>query len=119
MSHKNTDWETTMIYEKRVYNCVPGRMGVLLNRFADHTCGLFEKHGIRQAGFFNTLVGENHNQLTYLLAWESMAERELKWAAFVADPAWIAVRDASEKDGPILASISNQLLAPTAFSAVK
>jgi hypothetical protein len=112
-------WDTTMIYEMRIYNCVPGRMPALLKRFADHTCGLFEKHGIRQAGFFTTLVGESHNQLTYLLAWESLAEREVKWSAFATDPAWIAVRDASEADGPILASISNQLLTPTAFSAVK
>lgn len=108
-----------MIYEMRVYNCAPGRMGALLKRFADHTCSLFEKHGIRQAGFFTTLVGESHNQLTYLLAWESMAERETKWTAFATDPEWVAVRDASEKDGPILVSITNQLLAPTAFSAVK
>jgi len=108
-----------MIYEMRVYNCVPGRMPALMKRFSEHTCGLFEKHGIRQAGFFTTLVGESHNQLTYFLAWESLAEREARWSAFISDPAWIKVRDESEKDGPILASISNQLLSPTAFSSVK
>jgi hypothetical protein len=108
-----------MIYELRVYNVLPGRMPALLKRFEDHTLGLFEKHGIRQAGFFTTTVGESHLQLTYLLAWESLAEREAKWGAFVADPQWIKVRDESEKDGPILARISNQLLAPTAFSSVK
>ena len=108
-----------MIYEMRVYNCVAGRMPALLKRFADHTCALFEKHGIRQAGFFTTVVGESHNQLTYFLVWESLADRDVKWSAFLADPAWIRVRGDSEKDGPILASITNQLLAPTAFSTVK
>ena len=37
----------------------------------------------------------------------------------MADPDWINARAASEKDGPILQNASNQILAPTAFSAVK
>jgi hypothetical protein len=111
--------ERIMIYELRIYDCLPGRMPALLKRFNDHTLGLWDKHGIRQAGFFTTAVGESNNQLTYFLAWESMAERETKWAAFVSDPAWHKVRDDSERDGLILANISNQLLTPTAFSSVK
>ena len=108
-----------MIYELRIYECLPGRMPALLKRFADHTLALWDKHGIRQAGFFTTVVGESSNRLTYLVAWESLAEREAKWKAFTTDPAWLKVRDESERDGPILASISNQLLTPTAFSSVK
>jgi hypothetical protein len=48
-----------------------------------------------------------------------MAEREQKWTTFQADPAWIAARSASERDGPILANVKSMFLAPTAFSAVK
>lgn len=108
-----------MIYELRVYDCFPGRLPALLKRFTEHTLALWDKHGIRQAGFFTTIVGESHNQLTYLLAWESLAEREEKWPAFASDPEWIKVRDASEEGGPIVATITNQMLAPTTFSAVK
>ena len=108
-----------MIYELRVYRTLPGRLPNLLARFQNHTLRIWEKHGIRQAGFWTTLVGESNNELTYLLAWESLAEREAKWPAFFADPEWLAVRDESERDGPINATISNQILAPTAFSAVK
>ena len=43
----------------------------------------------------------------------------MKWTTFQSDPEWIRVRNESEKDGPINANISNQLLAPTAFSALK
>jgi hypothetical protein len=35
------------------------------------------------------------------------------------DPAWHKVRDESERDGPIVATISRQILTPTAFSALK
>jgi hypothetical protein len=108
-----------MIYELRVYRTFPGKMPALLARFANHTLRIFEKHGIRQAGFWTTVVGESTNDLTYMLAWESMAERETKWNAFAADPEWHKVRAESEKDGFINANVSNSFLTPTAFSAVK
>jgi hypothetical protein len=96
-----------MIYELRIYRCLPGRLPALLNRFAKTTLPLWEKHGIRQAGFWTTVVGEANNDLTYLLAWDSLAERDRKWAAFGSDPEWISKRTESEKDGPIVANISN------------
>jgi hypothetical protein len=108
-----------MIYETRVYRCLPGRLPALLKRFETITLKIWEKHGIRQAGFFTTLVGESNQELTYLLAWESLAERETKWNAFQADPEWIAARAKTEADGQIVGNIVNQLLQPTAFSAVK
>ena len=108
-----------MIYEQRIYRCLPGRMPALLTRFETKTLALWERHGIRQAGFWTTLVGESNLDLVYLLAWESMAERETKWAAFMADPDWIAARTASEQDGPILANVANAFLQPTAFSSVR
>lgn len=108
-----------MIYELRVYQCVPGRLPALLSRFQNHTLRIWAKHGIQQAGFWTTLVGESNQQLTYLVAWASMGERETKWGAFMADPEWIATRAETEKDGQIVASVSSQFLAPTAFSSVK
>ena len=95
-----------MIYETRVYRCLPGRLPALLKRFETITLKLWEKHGIRQAGF-------------YLLAWESLAEREKKWTAFATDPEWITARAKTEEDGQIVLNIVNQLLVPTAFSSVK
>ena len=47
-----------MIYELRVYYCVPGRLPNLLKRFDTITLKLWEKHGIKQAGFWTVLVGE-------------------------------------------------------------
>ena len=108
-----------MIYELRVYKCVPGRLPALLNRFANITLKLWEKHGIKQAGFWTTLVGESNQELYYLLAWESLADREKKWNAFAVDPEWLSKRAETEKDGAIVANVSNQFLSPTAFSSVK
>ena len=108
-----------MIYEMRVYRCLPGRLPALLNRFETITLKLWEKHGIKQAGFFTTLVGESNQDLTYLLAWESLADRDKKWTAFQNDPEWIAARAKTEESGQIVQTIVNQLLVPTKFSSVK
>ena len=108
-----------MIYELRVYRCLPGRLPALIKRFDTITLKLWERHGIRQAGFWTTLIGESNQELYYLLQWESLAEREKKWGAFMTDPTWLAARAESEKDGAIVASVSNQILQPTSFSSVK
>ena len=108
-----------MIYELRVYHCAPGRLPALLQRFQNHTLRLWERYGIRQAGFWTTLIGESNQDLTYLIAWDSLADREAKWPKFATDPEWLAARAESEKDAPIVQSITNQLLEPTAFSSVK
>lgn len=108
-----------MIHELRIYHCVPGRLPALLNRFDTITLGLWERHGIRQAGFWTVLVGDSNQDLYYLLEWESLAEREEKWNAFAADPEWLEKRAETEKDGQIVASVNNQILQPTAFSSVK
>ena len=108
-----------MIVELRVYHCLPGRLPALHARFENTTLDLWKKHGIRQVGFFTTLVGPSNQTLTYLLEWDSLAERETRWNAFSTDPDWLAKRAASEADAPIVERIDNAFLAPTSYSALK
>lgn len=108
-----------MIYELRTYTAVPGELPALLKRFETPIHALWEEHGIRQAGFFTTLIGASNNTLTYLLAWESLAEREIRWGKFVTDPRWLAARIESERNGPLVANVSNSFLQPTVFSALR
>ena len=108
-----------MIYELRVYTCLPGRLPDLLKRFETATLKVWEKHGIRQAGFWTTVIGETNQDLHYLLEWKDLAERERAWNAFQADLEWHKARAESEKNGPIVANIASRILAPTAFSRLK
>lgn len=108
-----------MIHELRLYQATPGRLPDLLRRFETITLALWDKHGIRQAGFWTTLVGESSHRLTYLLQWQDLAERDRCWTAFQTDPEWIARRAETERNGPIVADISSSLLVPTAFSSVR
>lgn len=108
-----------MIHELRIYRCAPGRLPALNKRFETVTLKLWEKHGIRQVGFWTVVIGATNHDLYYLLAWESLAEREQKWNAFMSDPEWIAARNESEKDGPILAHATNHILQPTGYSKLR
>ncbi len=108
-----------MIHELRIYHCVPGRLPALLKRFETITLPLWQRHGIRQAGFWTVVIGESNQDLYYLLEWQSLAERETKWSAFQTDPEWLEKRAETERDGRIVASVANAILQPTAFSSVK
>lgn len=105
-----------MIHELRIYHCLPGRLQDVLTRFETATLPIWERHGIRAVGFWTTIVGPSNLDLHYILAWASLAEREERWAAFQNDPEWVEKRTASERNGPLIASQSNALLQPTAFS---
>jgi NIPSNAP len=108
-----------MIVEMRIYHCAPGRLPALHDRFTSTSLDFFKKYGIEQIGFWTTLVGPSNHALTYMLKWESLAERETKWNAFQADPEWIAKRTASEAQQPIVERIENHFLTPTAYSALR
>ena len=108
-----------MIYELRIYHCVPGRLPDLLKRFDTITLKLWEKHRIQQAGFWTVAIGDSNQTLYYFLKWASLADREKKWAAFQADPEWISARAETEKNGAIVARVENHILQPTSFSSVK
>ena len=97
---------------------MPGKLPALLSRFESHTLKIWEKHGIKQAGFWTVLIGDGNHDLHYLLAWDSLADREKKWNAFQADPEWHTKRAETEKNGAIVARVENSILQPTSFSSV-
>jgi NIPSNAP len=108
-----------MLYELRIYHCMPGRLPALTKRFETATLKLWEKHGIRQVAFWTVAIGGSNHDLYYVIEWENLAEREQRWNAFMSDPEWIAKRAESEKDGPIVQYLENLILSPTSFSKLR
>ena len=92
------------VYELRTYTTLPGRLPALHKRFAEHTMKFFEKQGMKNGMYWvPTDEARKDNTLIYFLVHESQEAADKSWKAFVADPEWIKVRDASEADGKILA----------------
>jgi hypothetical protein len=106
-----------MFYELRTYTCMPGKLPTVLKRFENTTLGLFEKYGIRLVTpLMTTAVGEDNMHIKYVLHWASHEQREKAWQDFRADPAWHQALVESEKDGPSVLKIANELLAAAPFS---
>ena len=66
-----------MIYETRIYETHPGRLPALNARFRNHTMKIFERHGIKNIGYWTSDVGEYSDRLTYIIAFEDAGSREL------------------------------------------
>jgi NIPSNAP len=98
------------VYELRTYTTLPGRLQALHKRFADHTMKLFEKHGMKNEGYWSPTDEKlKDTVLIYIISHDSMAAAEKSWAAFQADPDWQKVRAASEADGKILAKAPDKV----------
>jgi len=108
-----------MIYELRTYTAMAGRLPDLHKRFAEITLGLFKKHGIQMVGFWTNEIGGSNDQLIYMLAYESLADREQKWGAFIADPDRLAKFAETEKNGPLVRRLTAQILRPTPYSPMQ
>ena len=104
-----------MLYESRVYYAVPGKLPALNDRFAAHTMGYFKKHGIGMLGFWTDEIGSS-NKLTYILTFDSMADREKKWATLMVDSEMIRVFGETEADGPLVAQDHNTFMRLTPYS---
>lgn len=92
------------VYELRTYTVLPGRLPALHKRFAQHTMKLFEKQGMANGIYWVPIDGPRKDDtLIYFLSHESQEAADRSWKAFLADPEWVKVRDASEADGKILA----------------
>src|SRR3954462_4248310 len=84
------------VYELRVYTAHEGKMPELLARFRDHTCKLFERHGMVNIGYWTPMDQKDGNKLYYVLQHRSREAAQASWKAFGADPDWQAVQKASE-----------------------
>ena len=105
-----------MLYELRRYDVVPGKLPALIDRFGSFTVPKWKDHGFRLVGFWTPLLGEKSNQLVYMCAWESFEERSKKNAMWQADPDRAKKWAETEKDGPLVKRVYNQLMEPTAYS---
>lgn len=108
------------VFELRTYTATPGNLDKLLTRFRDHTMRIFEKHGMKNIGYWvPTDESESSNTLIYILAHDSQEAATLSWQAFSQDPEWQKVNEESNANGPILQSVVRKYMSATDFSPLK
>ncbi len=107
------------VFELREYEATPDRLPDVVQRFRGFTVDAFARHGFRQVGYWTPCLGGHDHQLIYLLAWESVEERNRLFQAFRADPDRQRVFAESEQHGQIVERVSNLMMNPTPFSPMR
>jgi hypothetical protein len=102
-------------FELRTYFAAEAKLNDLNNRFKNHTIQLFERHGMSNVAYWTPLENPER-KLIYLLSYPDLPSRETSWKAFLADPEWVAARDASEANGALVTKIESRFLTITDFS---
>lgn len=108
----------TRVFELRTYTTPDeAKFTMLQARFRDHTTRIFEKHGIKNIGYWTPV--DTPNTLIYIVAHPSMEEAKKNWGSFRTDADWLKVRKDTEAQGLTGVKVESKYLVPTDYSALK
>lgn len=112
--------QNNKVFELRTYTTHEGKLDALHTRFRTHTLKFFERHGMKNVGYWVPQDPERSgNTLIYLLSHESRDAAKASWAAFNKDPDWQKAKADSEVQGPIVSKVDRVFLSPTDYSQMK
>jgi hypothetical protein len=78
---------------------------------------IFRKTGLQPVFFGETVIGSQLPNLTYMLVFESMAERDKRWKVFGDDPDWKQLR-ANPAYADTVSNITDIILRPASYSQI-
>lgn len=100
-------------YESQTFLTLARKVGM----FNEGEAAIFERLGMRPLFFGERVVGPGQPSLTYMLSFDSLAERERLWQVFVNDPEWKKLSSRPElQDALIVKNITNAILSPLPLS---
>lgn len=112
--------ESDVVFEMRTYTTYEGKLDDLHQRFASHTIKLFEKHGMRNIGYWvPTNPDMSKNTLIYIVSHASQEAAERNWKSFVNDPKWQEAYEESIEHGKLVQNIESVFLTATDYSQVR
>jgi hypothetical protein len=108
------------VYELRTYTANEGKLDALHARFRNHTLRLFEKHGMKNVGYWSPAdPPASQNTLVYVISHADRDAAKKSWDAFRNDPDWKKVQQESEANGRLVAKVESVYMQPTDYSPMK
>ncbi len=104
------------VYQLRIYQ-VPGENeDVFHERFRDHALRIMKTYDFNILAMWESDF-EGRTEFVYLLHWPDEATKEEKWAAFLADQEWIAIKkQTGAAHGSFVNAIEDRTLDLTDYS---
>lgn len=91
-----------------------------IRMFDEGETALFQKVGMVNVFFGETLVGDMMPNLVYMVGYDNMAAREKVWRDFVTSDEWKKMStQPGVSDGEIVSNISASFLSPLPFSSIR
>lgn len=108
------------VFELRTYYCFPDKFPNIVARFRDHTRALFEKHGMVNVAYFQTVKADSSQpELKYIIAHKNMEAAKESWNAFRDDLVWKEVARESQVSGKIVEKVVSVYMTALPFSDIK
>lgn len=109
------------VFELRTYESnTPESLAKKIGMFEDGEIDLFRKFGLLPVFFGETIAGARMPNLTYMVAFDSLAAREANWRAFATSPEWKKMAATPGlSDGEIVSNISSMMLSPVGGSMIR
>ena len=108
------------LFELRIYESHSKKANLTkIKMFNEGEIAIFRRTGLRPVFFGETLIGSRLPNLTYMLTFDSIEQRDRNWSAFVADPEWKKLSATpGYTDAETVSNISNVLLSPAPYSQI-
>lgn len=109
------------LFELRTYESnTPASLMKKIGMFENGEIDLFRKFGLTPVFFGEMLAGPRMPNLTYMVAFDSLSQREAAWRAFGTSPEWKKMAATPGlSDGEVVSNITNMLLTPVAGSMIR
>lgn len=104
------------VQQLRIYEVPRANEAVFHQRFQGHAMRIMARYGFRIRSIWRS-EHEGRVEFVYLLDWPDVSAMDAAWAAFLADPEWIAIKkETAARDGKYVESVAARTLEPVAWS---
>jgi hypothetical protein len=107
--------DQALIYEERDYRTVGGKLGEFVKLYGEYGLPIQKKHLGTFVAYFTTEIGEL-NHVVAIWGYVSLADRETRRKAMMADPDW---QDYLRRVAGLLDIQTTRILSPVSFSPLQ
>jgi NIPSNAP protein len=104
------------VQQLRIYDVPTQNIAVFHERFRDHAARIMKEYGFHILAMWES-AHDGATEFVYLLSWPDVATMKARWAEFMADKEWAAIkRETAAKYGNFVDRIEDRTLCKTDYS---
>jgi NIPSNAP len=113
------DARTGPIHQLRIYEIFDANKQAFHDRFRDHAARIMGRYDFQIVAMWETKPSER-TEFVYLLEWSDRQTMDDRWARFMADEEWSAIkRETAAVHGKLVGDIESRVMLPTDYSPAR